>query len=72
VDVPMTEEREAYRLRVLDSGTALREAELAAPAFTYTAAMQAADGAGAALEVRVAQLSTSFGYGPERTLIIDG
>jgi hypothetical protein len=72
VDVPMTEEREAYRLRVLGGGTVLREAELAAPAFTYTAAMQAADGAGAALEVRVAQLSTSFGYGPERTMIIDG
>ena len=45
--------------------------EVSAPGFVYTAAMQAADGAGATLEARVAQLSTSFGYGPERVLITD-
>jgi len=34
--------------------------------------MQVADGAGALLEIRVAQLSMAFGYGLEGVLIIDG
>jgi len=49
----------------------LREIEVLAPEIVYSAAMQAADGAGPGLEVRVAQLSNSFGYGPERVLITD-
>jgi hypothetical protein len=69
VDIPLTEDRDAYRVRLLSGGVLLREAEVSAPDFIYTAAMQAADGAGSALEARVAQLSTSFGYGPERVLI---
>ncbi len=72
IDVPMTEEREAYRLRILSGGGLRREADLTEPSFTYTAAMRVADGAEAALEIRVAQLSTSFGYGPERNLITYG
>jgi hypothetical protein len=72
VEVPMTEETEAYRVRILSGGTLLRQAEVAAPGFLYTAAMQAADGAGAALEIRVAQLSMAFGYGLEGVLITDG
>ncbi len=71
VDVPLAEEREAYRLRVLSSGTLLREVALTAPGFVYTAAMQSDDGASGPLELRVSQLSTSFGYGPERVLITD-
>jgi hypothetical protein len=71
VEIPLTEDREAYRLRLLGGGILLREVEVAAPDFVYTASMQTADGAGSPLEVRVAQLSTSFGYGPERVLITD-
>jgi hypothetical protein len=71
VEVPLTEDREAYRVRLLSGGVTLREVEVLAPGFVYTAAMQTADGAGSMLEVRVAQLSTSFGYGPERVLITD-
>ena len=71
VEIPLTEDREAYRVRLLNGGVMLREAEVSAPGFVYTAAMQTADGAGSTLEVRVAQLSTSFGYGPERALITD-
>ena len=71
VEIPLTEDREAYRVRLLNGGVLLRETEVSAPGFAYTAAMQTADGAGSTLEVRVAQLSTSFGYGPERALITD-
>jgi hypothetical protein len=71
VEIPLTEDREAYRVRLMSGGVMLREVEVSTPGFVYTAAMQAADGAGSALEVRVAQLSTSFGYGPERVLITD-
>jgi hypothetical protein len=69
VEIPLTEDREAYRLRLLSGGTLLREVEISAPSFVYTAAMQATDGVGSTLEARIAQLSTSFGYGPERVLI---
>jgi hypothetical protein len=69
VEIPLTEDREAYRLRLLSGGTMLREVEVSTPSFVYTAAMQAMDGAGSTLEVRIAQLSTSFGYGPERVQI---
>ncbi len=71
VEIPLTEDREAYRVRLLNGGVVLREAEVLEPSFVYTTAMQTADGAGSPLEVRVAQLSTSFGYGPERALITD-
>ncbi|HUF88135.1 MAG TPA: glycoside hydrolase TIM-barrel-like domain-containing protein [Thermohalobaculum sp.] len=69
VEVPLTEESEAYRVRLLSGGALLREVEAMTPGFVYTAAMQDADNAGTTLEVRVAQLSLSFGYGPERVLI---
>ncbi len=71
VEIPLTEDREAYLLQLLSGGVMLREVDVSAPGFVYTAAMQAVDGAGLPLEVRVAQLSTSFGYGPERVLITD-
>ena len=71
VEVPLTEEREGYRVRVLIGGALVREVEVATSGFVYSAEMQAADGAGPTLEFRVAQLSTSFGYGPERVLITD-
>lgn len=68
-DVPLGEEFERYRLRILSGGTELRVLETASPGFSYTAAMQAADDATGTLELRIAQLSTAFGYGPERVLI---
>jgi hypothetical protein len=71
VDVPATEEREAYRVRILSGGALLRQVEVEAPGFVYTAAMQAADGARSGLEIRVAQLSMAFGYGLEGVLITD-
>ena len=67
-EVPLGEEREAYRVTVRNGATVLRRAEVTAPAFDYTAAMQAADGTGGTLTIGVAQLSTSYGYGPERRI----
>ena len=71
IEAPQSEEREEYRLRILNGGNLLREESLAAPDFTYTTTMQAADAAGSPLELRVARLSTTFVYGPERVLITD-
>ncbi|MGR3485917.1 MAG: baseplate multidomain protein megatron [Paracoccaceae bacterium] len=54
-----------YAVRVrAPGGAVLRSARVAAPAYTYTAAMAAADGPGATIEV--AQLSDAVGEGPAR------
>jgi hypothetical protein len=71
VDVPMAEDGEVYRLRIMQGGSILREVQTMTPAFVYTAAMQAADGATSPLELRVCRLSAAYGYGPERVLITD-
>jgi hypothetical protein len=68
VEVPLGEAREAYRVTIRQGATVLRRAEVAAPAFDYTAAMQAADGVSGSVTIGVAQLSTSYGYGPERRI----
>jgi hypothetical protein len=70
-DAPLGEEREAYAVRVRVDGALRREAETAAPAFLYTAAMRAADGAGAR-EVEVAQISERFGPGPAARITLEG
>ncbi len=66
-DVPLGETSERYRVEIrrADTGVLVRTAETASPAFTYEAAMQAADFAGPALAltVRVAQLSDAVGPG---------
>ena len=45
-DVPLAEESERYEVRVLDGATLIRRVEMAVPAWTYDAAMIAADGGG--------------------------
>jgi hypothetical protein len=66
-EVPLAEERELYRLDILDApgGDVLRSVELAAPSFLYTAAMQTADFGSTQWNVpmRVAQVSPVFGPG---------
>ncbi len=71
LEVPLAEESEGYRLRILSGATLLREVETALPAYAYTAAAQAADGAAGPLGIRVAQRSTVFGYGLERGITFD-
>lgn len=67
VPPPLAEESEAYVLRILTAGGALkREVALSAPGFTYTVAMQTADFGAPVTTLRwqVAQVSTAFGPGP--------
>ncbi len=69
-EVPLGEEAERYRLRVMGGLTVLRELDVTAPGWTYTAAMQTADGVGASFAIEVAQVSQSFGPGPYRRLSV--
>ena len=69
-EVPLGEESESYRLRIRQGGTLLREAVLASPTWTWTAADQLADGAGPSVEVEVAQISARFGPGLARRLSV--
>ncbi|MSU89012.1 host specificity protein [Rhodobacteraceae bacterium 2CG4] len=62
-DVPLGEVSERYQVRVLSGSALLRETEVGAAFWTYTAAMQAADGAPADLEFRIAQISDTYGPG---------
>ncbi|MBO9560533.1 MAG: glycoside hydrolase/phage tail family protein [Caulobacter sp.] len=65
-EVPLGEEREVYRVEVLDGETVVRTAETTTPSFTYTAAQRAADlpaGPAGTLSVRVTQGSALFGWG---------
>ena len=68
VEVPLAEEREAYRVTIRRGDSVLRTAETATPEFLYTAEMQADDSAGGPLTIGVAQLSAAYGFGPERTI----
>ena len=67
-EVPLGEEREAYRLEVMNGTGVVRRAEVNAPSFLYAAADEIADfGAPQPfLDVRIAQLSTSVGPGAWR------
>jgi hypothetical protein len=63
---PLSEEQEVYRIEILDGEAVVRAAEVSVAAFTWTAAMQAADCPGGVPEpvvARVAQGSARFGWG---------
>ncbi len=68
VEVPLGEESESYLVRVEAGGVLLRQATVAAPAWTYDSAAQAADGASGIVTISVAQVSARFGPGPARSL----
>ncbi|MEM7505526.1 MAG: glycoside hydrolase/phage tail family protein [Pseudomonadota bacterium] len=71
-DVPLGEEREHYRVQIRQSDNLLREIETPTSHATYTAGMQAQDGAAPGIEIGVAQLSNAYGYGSQRRILIDG
>jgi hypothetical protein len=66
-EVPLGEGVERYRVRVLDGAAVLRAAEVSEPAFTYTAAMRAADAPSVAARVEVSQGSSLYGWGVPAT-----
>jgi len=63
LDVPLGEESEAYLLRVMAGDTVLREVQLTAPDWTYSAAEQAADGGVSGHVVELRQISARYGPG---------
>ncbi|WP_372884791.1 glycoside hydrolase/phage tail family protein [Shimia sp.] len=63
-EVPLGEESESYLLRVIQGGKVRREVALGTPAWTYGAAIRAADGVAGAFEIEVAQVSARYGPGP--------
>ncbi|MEO0936997.1 MAG: glycoside hydrolase/phage tail family protein [Pseudomonadota bacterium] len=62
IDVPLGEDAEAYIVKVLDGAQIIREAQVSAPGWTYTAAMQGADGV-PNYRLEVAQISSRYGPG---------
>lgn len=71
-EVPLGEESEVYRLRIIQGGVTKREETLNSPAFVYTAAMQGANGVTAPFDIHVAQISTTYGAGPDARITING
>jgi hypothetical protein len=65
VDVPLSEEREAYRIEVMAGGAVKRAVEVSAPNWLYAAADEIADFGAAqqALNLRIVQLSATAGAG---------
>lgn len=61
-DVPLSEAFERYRVRVFKDGVQARQVTVSQPSWTYTAFMQALDGAGETY-VEVAQVSETYGEG---------
>jgi len=57
-EVPLAEESERYEARVLNGDRLVRRAEVVEPAWTYDAAMIAADGASGPLTIAVRQIGT--------------
>jgi hypothetical protein len=70
VEVPLGEEREAYRLEVRAAGLRLRSVEIAAARYVYGIADRTADQLSGPLEIRVCQVSDRFGAGPEARLAL--
>ena len=70
-EVPLGEESESYVVRVMKNGLVIRDETRSQPSWFYEPAEQAADGAIAPFEIRVAQVSTRFGPGLEARLVID-
>ncbi|MBC7668823.1 MAG: glycoside hydrolase/phage tail family protein [Gemmatimonadaceae bacterium] len=71
--VPLGEEREAWRVEILDGEMVVRTVETAASAFTYTAAQRAADfpaGPTGLVAVRIAQGSALFGWGASSRVLL--
>lgn len=70
--MPLGEESESYVLRVIDGGSLKREVVVTSAAWTYSAAMQAADSVTTPFEIEVAQVSQSFGPGPGARIVVGG
>jgi len=75
-EVPLAEESESYAVEILDGVTVKRTLTSSTPAALYTAAQQTADwgaalGPGAALAIRVFQVSQTYGRGVAEALTLN-
>ena len=72
-EVPLNEEREAYRVEIYDGMDLLRTVETETPSYLYSLAEQAADFGGPVgpFSLRVAQLSAAVGAGLKLQETID-
>ncbi|MFK8252221.1 baseplate multidomain protein megatron [Ancylobacter terrae] len=70
VEIPLGEEREAYRLDILDGSTTVRSFEVTTASLLYAGAEESADFGGpqSILDIRIAQLSASVGAGAALTV----
>jgi hypothetical protein len=68
IEVPLGEDFEAYVLRIMQGEDIKAEYSSNQPQFTYSQAMQAADGVTGPFRVEVAQLSARYGPGPFRSI----
>lgn len=67
-DVPLGEEKEAYRLQIWSDAALIHETILEQSVWTYDASLLASHGVTGSFEARVAQLSSVYGTGPEASL----
>ncbi|MES2334060.1 MAG: glycoside hydrolase TIM-barrel-like domain-containing protein [Pseudomonadota bacterium] len=67
-EVPLAEDGETYRVRIIQSAAIVAEYSVSQPSFQYTAAMQASDAISGQFQLSVAQVSRSFGPGPFRQI----
>ncbi|WP_281826861.1 baseplate multidomain protein megatron [Jannaschia rubra] len=75
LEVPLTEELEAYEVEILDGATVKRVLSTATTSAVYTAALQTTDwggplGPGDTLDVRIYQLSALVGRGAPKTVTL--
>jgi len=64
VEIPLGETQEVYRVCIIKDWAEVRSWDVSEPSAVYSNAQQAADGITAPFEIRVAQRSELFGYGP--------
>jgi len=70
-EIPLAETFERYNVRVFCDGVLCREATVSSPEWTYSAALQSADGPASEVRFDVAQVSETYGEGPSRSLNVD-
>jgi len=72
IDVPLGEDSQVYRIRVLRGDTVLREATVTSPVWTYDAVARVQDTQDGLVQIEVAQVSAAYGAGLASTLAVAG
>ena len=69
-EVPLGEESQRYLVSVAYAGEDVREEFVSAPEWSYSSAMQSADGVAGLVEIKVAQVSGRFGPGGVASVVL--